>query len=96
MNIEKRANRQQTQVQSEKFDVTEHRSVFSFLSAFKMACDTNEINERAHVAVSFVMERSSAVAVNVRLFLAPTSSSSTHSAEESMSRAYAEVVNYLF
>lgn len=50
----------------------------------------------AHMAVSIIMKRSSAVALSARLFLSLATSSSMHAANEGMPRTHPEVVNYLF
>lgn len=95
-NTAKGAKRLQTQIQSRTLDEVDPISVISFLSAFKMARDTNEIQESAaKAAVHFFMEGSSAAALNARLRLEPTSSSSTPKTKEGMLSSYSEVIKVL-
>lgn len=46
-NFAKSEKRLQTQTRSHRFDAFDHIFVISFLSAIKLACDTNGIHERA-------------------------------------------------
>lgn len=88
--------RLQKQIRSHKFITFSSVSVLNFLSAFKLACSTNGIDESAAIWIfHFFIKGSFAAALNACWSLKSTSQSSTPRAKDGMLRTYAEVVNYL-
>lgn len=78
------------------FNAFDPITIISFLSPFKLACDTNGIDEEFAISLfPFFMKGLSAAVLNSPLCLSPTSSSATPTAKEWMLKTYAEVVIYL-
>lgn len=78
------------------FEAFDPISVISALSAFTLTCDSSAIHESVDTWLfDFIIKGSSAAALNARLRLKPTSSSSTHKAKDGMLRAYSQLGIYL-
>lgn len=91
--VAKWAKRLQVQMKTNIFDSFDPISIISFLSAFKLACDTNGVHEGAAMwLLHFFMKKPAAAALNSRISL-PSKSHRRH--KEGTLTTYCEVVNYL-